>query len=461
MPLRSYPLTHKVDITSWLHTIQSLPYCVFLDHSSSAQSKNNTHILTANPKKFLQVDCNHQIIRSERMGFSDFEDTQIEGTDVLSLVKEMHNGLEKTELRDQKFMGGLIGFLSYDFGEKNLGIKNQPLNKDDFFIGVYDWWLEIDSTNDRGILYFLDSCSESFIQTILSLMNRKTETFQNDFRLLNKFEPLITKHQYQSSFSQIINYIEAGDTYQVNYTQQLSSTFEGNPVNAYLALRQKVPAPFSCYFDIDGSTILSCSPEQFIEINNKIIESKPIKGTRKRFKNSKQDELAKKDLLSSSKDRAENIMIVDLIRNDLGRTAKTGTVSVPKLCELETFSNVHHLVSSVSAELNDTETEMDCLFQSFPGGSITGAPKVRAMEIIAELEASNRGPYCGSVFYWSSNDCFDSNILIRTMHCKNNTISVWGGGGIVADSNCDSEYQESIDKISAMTDCLEQLSGLK
>jgi Anthranilate/para-aminobenzoate synthases component I len=207
----------------------------------------------------------------------------------------------------------------------------------------------------------------------------------------------------------------------------------------------------------DDNAILSLSPERFVRVSHHQVETRPIKGTRPRGKNSAEDAANAAELLASAKDRAENLMIVDLLRNDLGRTCRTGSVRVPQLFTLESYPNVHHLVSSVVGELADGKDALDLIGDSFPGGSITGAPKIRAMQIIDELEPTRRSLYCGSLLYLDVRGEMDSSIAIRSLLVKDGRVSCWGGGGIVADSDWQDEYQESITKVKVLLDTLQTL----
>ncbi|RZK97799.1 MAG: aminodeoxychorismate synthase component I, partial [Pedobacter sp.] len=258
---------------------------------------------------------------------------------------------------------------------------------------------------------------------------------------------------YCLAIQKIQSYILAGDCYQVNFAQRFSTEFEGDTLVAYLQLRDSLPSPFSAYIELASGAILSLSPERFIKLEKNRAETKPIKGTIARGKTPAEDSANANILSGSLKDRAENLMIVDLLRNDLSKTCTN--VKVPELFSLQSFANVHHLVSTVTGTLQQGYTALDLFATSFPGGSITGAPKIRAMEIIEELEPVRRSVYCGSVGYISACGNMDTNIAIRTLVCDQHKIHCWGGGGIVADSKADNEYQESIAKVSVLLETLE------
>jgi para-aminobenzoate synthetase component 1 len=251
-------------------------------------------------------------------------------------------------------------------------------------------------------------------------------------------------------------YILAGDIYQTNLTQRFNADLQISPLELYSELRKINPAPFASYIDFGVGQIVSSSPERFILVQGRNIETRPIKGTMPRGKTAAEDAANRETLVNSEKDKAELLMIVDLERNDLGKIAKTGTVKVPELFKLETYQTVFHLVSTVTAELKDELDAIDCVKATFPGGSITGAPKIRAMEIIDELEPTQRNIYTGSIGYIGFNGDLDLNIVIRTIVCKDGKGYFQVGGGIVWDSDNQSEYQETFDKGRALMDALKR-----
>jgi para-aminobenzoate synthetase component 1 len=274
-------------------------------------------------------------------------------------------------------------------------------------------------------------------------------------------QPDLDPERFRAMIRRAIDYIEAGDIYQANITQrfqaQLPVEFQRSGperLSLYRALRARNPAPFAAFLDFGETAILSSSPERFLRLVGGEVETRPIKGTRPRSDNPMDDAKLARGLLASEKDRAENLMIVDLLRNDLGRTAKLGSVAVPVLFGLESYATVHHLVSVVTAALDSGYDAVDLLRLAFPGGSVTGAPKIRAMEIIAELEPTSRGPYCGAIGYLSAAGAMDTNIVIRTCLIDGERISFQVGGGIVADSDPEAEWQESLTKARAMIETL-------
>ncbi len=263
-----------------------------------------------------------------------------------------------------------------------------------------------------------------------------------------------TPEDYIKAVDRVREYIAAGDVFQVNISQRFETDLTVPPYELYRRLRQINPAPFASYLNFDGVTIVSASPERFLRVDGDRVETRPIKGTRPRSKNPVEDAMLAQELLNSIKDRAENVMIVDLERNDLGRVCQYGTVKVTELAILETFPTVFHLTSTVVGRLRPSKNRLDLLKATFPGGSITGAPKVRAMEIIDELEPTRRSVYTGAIGYFSFGSNLDLNIVIRTFIIKGGKAYFQVGGGIIYDSNAEAEYQETLDKAKALIQAL-------
>jgi para-aminobenzoate synthetase component 1 len=259
-----------------------------------------------------------------------------------------------------------------------------------------------------------------------------------------------TRDEYLQAVENAIEYIANGDIFQVNLSQRFSVDLAVDPYELYLRLRSISPAPFACYLNFGEVTVASASPERFLHLDGNTVETRPMKGTRPRGQSPAEDDVLGVELLKSEKDRAENIMIVDLERNDLGKVCEYGSVQVSDLCKLEKYATVFQLTSSVTGKLREDKDRIDLLKAAFPGGSITGAPKVRAMEIIDELEPTRRGIYTGSVGYLGFDGCMDLNIVIRTFVIKGGKVYFQVGGGIVSDSDPEAEYQETLDKARAL-----------
>lgn len=271
------------------------------------------------------------------------------------------------------------------------------------------------------------------------------------FCLASEFSSDLPHSDYLHAIARIHHYLRAGDCYQVNFARRFSARFSGDPFSAWLRLNQQHPAPHSSFFRLaNGDCVFGVSPERFLQIRNGVVITEPIKGSRQRGDTPQQDQQIGEELLNNPKDRAENLMIVDLLRNDLGKVCQAGSVKAEPLFELRRFSNVQHLVSTITGQLLAQVHPLDALLSCFPGGSITGAPKKRAMEIINELEPVPRGFYCGSQFVLDSDGNLDSNILIRTFQTHGEQIICHGGGGIVIDSDAEQEYQESLFKVEKL-----------
>jgi para-aminobenzoate synthetase component 1 len=264
--------------------------------------------------------------------------------------------------------------------------------------------------------------------------------------------PDIDRQTFEKMVARTVEYIYAGDIYQANISQRFRVALpEGYDCLAlYARLRRDNPAPFAAYLRFGEVGVVSASPERFLQLQDGKVETRPIKGTRPRGRTPVEDRILAEALAASPKDRAENLMIVDLLRNDLSRVCRPHSVQVPSLFAVESFATVHHLVSTVTGTLAESRNAVDLLRATFPGGSITGAPKIRAMEIIAELERNRRGPYCGSIGYIGFDGAMDTSIVIRTIICAGGIASFQAGGGIVADSEPAAEYQETLDKARAL-----------
>jgi len=287
--------------------------------------------------------------------------------------------------------------------------------------------------------------------TAITAEDLQAITGEQPFSLTMPFNSDMSREDYQHSIQRIHRYLRAGDCYQVNFARRFRSHFQGNAFAAWARLLLQHPAPHSSFFQLgNGDAVFGVSPERFLRIDGRAIVSQPIKGSRPRGNSAEDDRKIGEGLQRSSKDLAENLMIVDLLRNDLGRICVAGSVTAAPLFELRRFSNVQHLVSTVAGTLRDDVSPLQALLSCFPGGSITGAPKKRAMEIIDELEPVPRGFYCGSQFVLDSDGNLDSNILIRTFQTHGNQIICHGGGGIVIDSDAEQEYQESLFKVEKL-----------
>ncbi|KGM95844.1 aminobenzoate synthetase [Clostridium novyi A str. 4552] len=357
------------------------------------------------------------------------------------------------------FIGGAVGYLGYDLCHHIENITRTAIddvNIPDCYFGLYDGVIIIDHKKNQVFIASLGikNKPEIIIKNIESkiYLGEKKGVKINTSKKINvsNITSSFTREEYINAIEKIREYIKEGDIYQVNMTQRFECSTDKDPFDIYSKLRAISPAPFGGFMNLGEGYIVSNSPERFIKIKNRYIETRPIKGTSPRGKNHVEDLKNKERLLNSEKDKAELLMIVDLERNDIGKISKPGTVKVTELFNLETYSNVHHLVSTVTGEIDDAYDAIDCIKEMFPGGSITGAPKIRAMEIIDELEPTQRNIYTGSMGYIGFNGDVDLNIVIRTIVFKDNRAYFQAGGGITWDSDANLEYEETLHKAKAI-----------
>jgi para-aminobenzoate synthetase component 1 len=456
--------------------LSHLPHLLFLDSADAHPERGRYTYVTADPVDILirpaPEDSSKDVFWDDR-----FECPRITRPDIRELPP---------------FMGGWAGLFGFQLGR---AFERQPRPRSDEFqvpdmaVGVYDWVVSFDRLSGRAWLvstgiepeypfpHEFSARAETRLRVIKDLLVngpqawhdyalRRTATSHPRLPVRPAAEhplpgfPAVTSNfsgdDYIAAVRRVIEYIRAGDVYQVNLSQRLLAPFTGSPLELYGRLRERNPAPFAGFFDLGEFAIASASPERFLKLTAiGDVETRPIKGTRPRGRTPAEDEANRRTLLESAKDRAENVMIVDLLRNDLGRVCEYGSVRVNQLCELETYRTVHHLVSEVVGTLRPDKTAFDLLRAAFPGGSVTGAPKVRAMEIIAELEPTARGPYCGSLGYIGFDGSMDTNILIRTMTVGRGWVQFPVGGGIVADSDPAAEYEETLHKAAGLLRALQ------
>ncbi|MBK3471587.1 aminodeoxychorismate synthase component I [Pseudomonas carnis] len=441
-----YPLPYRANPAEYFAAIRHAPGAVLLDSGRPAAERGRYDLLSAWPEATLTVGPDER------------------GSDFLQRLRENLAQLGEAALPagvELPFAGGLIGYLSYDFGrhlEQVSRLAVDDLHLPDARLGLYAWALVSDHLARTSQLVFHPVLADSERQRLIALFSHATGDTPTTFKLQGTMAPDLSVDAYQQAILRIQDYIQAGDCYQVNFAQRFRAPCIGDPWAAYCALRKACPTPFSGFQSLpDDGAVLSLSPERFVRISEGQVETRPIKGTRPRGLTPEEDAANAAELLASPKDRAENLMIVDLLRNDLGRSCRIGSVKVPELFSLESYPNVHHLVSSVTGILADDKDALDLIAGSFPGGSITGAPKIRAMQIIDELEPTRRGLYCGSLVYLDVRGEMDSSIAIRSLLVKDGQVCCWGGGGIVADSEWQAEYQESLTKVRVLLQTLENL----
>ena len=365
------------------------------------------------------------------------------------------------------FQGGAAGYFGYDLYqhlEKIDAKQHDDMQFPDMVVGFYDLVVAFDHIKKQAWIFSSGfplteeiarkKHAEERCQWLVSEFTKMTALPALSMSVIKNemIESNFTREKYIEAVETVKEYILAGDIFEANISQRFSTLLPSSisTLDLYRRLCMFNPAPFSAYLVFDGVTVISASPERFLKLTNGRVETRPIKGTRRRDKNAIEDSRLAQELLASEKDYAENIMIVDLLRNDLSRVCRDFSVKVPELCSLESYATVHHLVSVVIGELRESFNAIDLLRATFPGGSVTGAPKIRAMEIIAEIEPTQRGPYCGSVGYIGFNGDMDLSITIRTFCVKNQTVTFQAGGAIVVDSNPLSEYEETLTKANAL-----------
>jgi para-aminobenzoate synthetase component 1 len=359
-------------------------------------------------------------------------------------------------------LGGAAGYFGYDLKDhvENLPSRAQAdIDFPDCRLGFYDAFIVFDHHQPRVMIAGRNNAAEETVRHYMHLLtdNPRPDNTDTDVcgmatgRIISNF----TRAEYLTAIRRVQEYIAAGDIYQANLSQRFTARSTVPPFELYNRLRKSNPAPFAAYLNYQFDQVISASPERFLKITGSHMETRPIKGTRPRGATPDEDERLARELVASAKDRAELVMIIDLERNDLGRVCRYGSVQVPDLITLESYATVHHLVSTVVGELRPEMDHVDCLRACFPGGSITGAPKVRAMQIIEELEPTKRRIYTGAIGYLGFNQVTDLSIVIRTLLHQQGTYHFQAGGAIVADSEPEAEYEETLVKAKALVKALQ------
>ena len=447
-------LPYQADSTTLFDRVSAEPWSAFLDSNQPASIQGRYDIIVARPKLCITTQNNKTKIQTWSESFIVPDDPFAVLKEQLLASKENRNKLP--------FIGGALGFFSYDLGrhiEKIPSIAIDDLGLPDMAMGIYSWAVVVDHkkkqtaiVGDKSDIRIRRNWSE-----LTKLFSGNSPLIKHaEFTAKSDVNSNMTQEAYNHAFEKIKTYIREGDCYQVNLAQRFDVMVEGSPWLAYQALRKINPSPFSAYMNYPDFQILSNSPERFLSVKERVVLTKPIKGTRPRSNAEHKDKSLLQELINSKKDQAENVMIVDLLRNDISKNCDLDSVQVPKLFDIESFSNVHHMVSTISGNLREQRCAIDLLRGCFPGGSITGAPKLRAMEIIEELEPHRRGIYCGSIGYMGFDGNMDTNIAIRTIVHKDRHMYFYVGGGIVYDSDMSAEYQETFDKAAAMMKLLNQ-----
>lgn len=455
------PLPGKLSSWDVFSRLAHLPYVVFLDSATQHPELGRYSYIAADPYDVCIAQGPEQIRQGLAQLKAQWQHWRMPGVENLP-----------------PFQGGLAGLWGYGI---NRALEKLPENRwidfdmPDLVLGWYDWVIAFDHLADHARLISqglpaVDRCeradrAEVRADAVLALLEREPTMAvkRTDLLSLDRLAPSFalpdyarvlsnfTAQGFKSAIQRVIDFTHAGDCFQVNLAQRLLTQNAEPPWKVYERLRQMSPAQCAGYLDCGDYVVASSSPERFIQIDAVgQMETRPIKGTRPRGQTPLEDQRLINELLQSAKDQAENVMIVDLLRNDLGRVAEYGSVTVPHLCRVESNASVHHLVSVVKGQLREGLTPFEVLQATLPGGSVTGAPKVRAMEIIAELEPTARGAYCGCLGYVSFSGAMDTNILIRTVTLGKGWAQFPVGGGIVADSDPEAEYAETLHKARGM-----------
>jgi para-aminobenzoate synthetase component 1 len=478
-----YPLIEEISASlaacELFEVIKDKPYCFFLDSGMDARKLGRYSFLGSEP--FLVMNSRGSEITLIRG--QEHEVQHGNPFDALGKLLEVYK-LDHCPAR-VPFLGGAVGYLSYDlchFIEELPSTAVDDLILPESHFAFYDTIVAFDHLEGRVYLVATGFpeveegqrlkrarmkleetkgwlCSSHWVTASEAKQPQDRDCFvasapRNDRQSKEiTLKSNFTAEEYRKAVNRVREYIAAGDVFQVNLSQRFETDLKIPPYELYKRLTTVNPAPFASYLNFPEVTIVSASPERFLKVRSDLVETRPIKGTRPRGKNSIEDKRLADELTHSSKDRAENVMIVDLERNDLGRVCRYGTVKVRELAILETFPTVFHLTSTVTGRLRRGQTNVDLLKATFPGGSITGAPKVRAMEIIDELEPTRRSVYTGSIGYLGFNEDMDINIVIRTFLIKKAYFQV--GGGIIYDSDPEAEYIETLDKARALLRALQ------
>ncbi|TCN86084.1 aminodeoxychorismate synthase subunit I [Vibrio crassostreae] len=445
------PLEYQSTLAKQLFShVENLPWAMLLRSASESHVDSRYDILVAQPiATFETIGAKTTVNVNETCEVSD--------SDPFELLDQYQQQLLPVtkDHAELPFVGGALGYFSYDLGRRVETLPSRAkrdIEAPDMAVGLYEWAVVVDHQLKTACI--VGNNIEQHHDWLMQQLVQSKPTHAA-FGLTTPWQSNMSEESYATKFDSVQEYLLSGDCYQINLAQRFNAQYQGSEWLAYDKLEQYNSAPFSGFIRLANCAIISVSPERFLELKDNVIETKPIKGTRPRSDDHVIDDANAQDLASADKDQAENLMIVDLLRNDIGRVAKPGTVHVPKLFDIESFPAVHHLVSTIRADLDEQYSATDLLRACFPGGSITGAPKVRAMQIIEELEPHRRSAYCGSIGYISRNGRMDTSITIRTLVAENNTLYAWAGGGVVFDSDCASEYQETLDKLSRILPVLE------
>ncbi|MEY6432184.1 aminodeoxychorismate synthase component I [Thioalkalicoccus limnaeus] len=433
--------------------LRGLTWPIFLDSGRPWSTLGRYDILTAEPGVRL-------ITRGGRTHIDTPSGKRESSADPLELLAEQL-GPRRAPHRSLPFVGGALGYFGYDLARRFQPLPDVSADGEglpELAVGLFDWALVVDHVARRSHLVATDPSELERRERLFAIdpPSPYDDLERRSFRVTGSIRSNLTADDYLAAVARIQHYLREGDCYQVNLAQRFWVPADGDPWPLYLDLRRRNPAPYGAYLDIGEGQILCSSPERFLTLRGDQVVTSPIKGTRPRGRDPEADRRLRDALWRSPKDRAENLMIVDLLRNDLGKVCAIGSVRCDELFQVKAYPNVHHLVSSIRGRLAAGVEHLDLLRACFPGGSITGAPKRRAMEIIEELEPHRRGVYCGAIGYLGFDGAMDTNIAIRTLVYSSGIARFWAGAGIVADSDPLAEYRETRDKIAPIIAALKR-----
>lgn len=443
---------HRDAILALFAPFAAKPWSMLLHSGHAAHQDSRFDIMVADPVATLVTQGDTTFISTGGITRASAEDPFIlvqQEMDSLGIMPEPNDALP--------FLGGALGLFGYDLCRRLETLPHcaeRDLSLPDMAVGLYNWAVIADNTlSTLTLVSYADPAP-----LLAALLSPAASAATLPFRLKSPWRANMTRAEYGAKFQNIQQHLLAGNCYQVCLAQRFSAACEGDEWQAFCHLLERNGAPFSAFIRLPEQAVLSLSPERFLQVRRRRIQTRPIKGTLPRLADARADALQRQTLAASEKDRAENLMIVDLLRNDIGRIAVPGSVKTPELFSIEAFPAVFHMVSTVTALLPPERSPSELLRACFPGGSITGAPKINAMRLLDSLEPQRRNAWCGSIGYLSRCGTMDTNIAIRTLMTERGRIYCAAGGGIVADSQEEAEYQETLAKVARILPVLEELN---
>jgi para-aminobenzoate synthetase component 1 len=440
--------------------IRDLPWAILLHSGTEDGGRGHWDILSAAPRRVLILGATLPDTPSQDAACEAFDSGDALLARARSLLAAMRAEAPAVDTcEDVPFRWGMLGYLGYEARHDAFGLTRAARNDGlpAAALGEYTWSVRIDRRAGRA--WFSAQRDDDRTRAMLARLRSTQYPPDRDVAALATPQHARCEgpgwrapdpEHYARGFATVQSYLRAGDCYQVNLARHFTLPWQGDAWPLFARLVVALPAAFGAFFATPFGAVLCCSPERLLQVRARTAISQPIKGTSKRSSSPEEDQRLVEELKTSQKDLAENLMITDLARNDLGRVAVPGSVQVPELFAIRTLPTVHHLESTVRARLAAGKDAIDALQACFPAGSITGAPKRRAMEVIAELEPDGRSAYCGSIGYLDAGGNCDFNVAIRTLTIERSTLNCWGGGGIVADSTLEEELREIDHKVGAL-----------